>query len=163
MRVCPGTVAVVSVRHRDSRAASSLRGKNQLTRLSPYSPPSCSRLKRDQILTRHVVDGQAKCLTAIVPGSACSVTDVQCICTNSPIQDAAEKCILHGCTSLVDALCKRRCLEKTATLLSHVLTHLAAQRPRTSRPRRATPPFVTGPASTSPCPLPWGQSRCCSS
>ncbi|KAF5122578.1 Satratoxin biosynthesis SC1 cluster protein 4 [Metarhizium anisopliae] len=50
------------------------------------------------------VDGQAKCLTAIVPGSACSVTDVQCICTNSPIQDAAEKCILRDCTSLVDAL-----------------------------------------------------------
>ncbi|KAG8405019.1 hypothetical protein J3459_022310 [Metarhizium acridum] len=46
----------------------------------------------------------AKCLTAIVPGSVCSLTDVQCICTNQPIQDAAENCILKDCPSLVDAL-----------------------------------------------------------
>ncbi|KAG8412792.1 hypothetical protein J3458_013227 [Metarhizium acridum] len=46
----------------------------------------------------------AKCLTAIVPGSVCSLTDVQCICTNQPIHDAAENCILKDCPSLVDAL-----------------------------------------------------------
>ncbi|KHN95791.1 Extracellular membrane protein, CFEM domain protein [Metarhizium album ARSEF 1941] len=46
----------------------------------------------------------ANCFAAVVPGSACSATDVRCMCTNQPLQDAAAECILRDCQSLMDAL-----------------------------------------------------------
>ncbi len=46
-----------------------------------------------------------KCLATLVPKSVCSLTDIDCLCTNEPLNEAVAICVSQGCT-IVDALSK---------------------------------------------------------
>lgn len=48
------------------------------------------------------------CLAKLVPTSACSLTDTECLCTDVELNTALSVCVLQGC-SQEDALCKLFC------------------------------------------------------
>lgn len=57
--------------------------------------------KQSPIISSHTSDGvhQLGCLAELIPQSACTLTDINCLCTNVPLNANLTVCVLSSCTT----------------------------------------------------------------
>lgn len=71
--------------------------------MAQASYPKCtvSTIHNPSIVSSYISDDvvQLGCLAELIPQSACTLTDINCLCTNVPLNANLTVCVLSSCTT----------------------------------------------------------------
>ncbi|THY40153.1 hypothetical protein D6C99_08306, partial [Aureobasidium pullulans] len=57
------------------------------------------KVYRSETIIANIVPSQLGCLAKLIPQSPCTLTDVECLCTNVPLNSNLTVCVLESCTT----------------------------------------------------------------